>query len=145
MADTKPRHYLTGIIVFTIIITGVITMINYGRLSDSDFVDDEKFSKFEEAFNRTESLNTAVDSLESNITGHNQVTTGSSFINILFGKGFNILSSLFATFDFTNAIITSTSRVFGVFIPEWLPPLLILLLTSMLIFSIVSAILQRDI
>lgn len=144
MADIKPRDYVTGAIIFTILIVSVISLIDLAYEEDADFVEAGKYDDFQESFDKRQALNANITALQARLEQQAEPSLLTQ-INIFFSKGYSILNSLFTSFGFVEDIITGSTDMFGFLIPNWLPALVVSLITTMLIFSIVSALLSRDI
>lgn len=142
MADVQPRDYLVGIILFTLIIVGGVSLIDIFHSADSAFVDQDKYNKFNETFNIKNEVDTSVQNVRNSIISQN-LPAPIEFIATMFLTAFQALMSLFTSLSFMDAVFTGLYTVFG--IPAWVSSLLISLVTIMIVFSIISAILQRDI
>ena len=67
MADVLPRHYITGIIIFTLFIVAGMSMMNEFNKIDNTFTDDEKFTQFNKSFDRMAELEASVGGLKDDI------------------------------------------------------------------------------
>lgn len=142
MTDIQPRDYLVGIICFTIVIVGGISIIDAFRTADSSFIDQDKYYMFNETFNIKNGVDTSVNNIRNSIITEN-LPAPIAFISTMFLTAFQALMGLFTSLNFMNAVFNGLYTVFG--IPIWVSGLLISLVTIMIVFSIISAILQRDI
>lgn len=144
MSDIKPSTYVVASIFFIIAILGVISLINMAAVDDPAIIpNDGMYLKFQQSFNKSEALRSNITALESKLNAGGSATP-LDVINVIYFKGWSVISSLFTTFGFMDAIITGAGIMFGQFIPNWLPPLLITFSTSIILFAIVSAVLNKD-
>lgn len=145
MGEQKPSNWVIGTIVFTMFILGVITMINIAATDDSEFIPgDGVYTEFQAEFNRSQTVTANVDALKDKLLEDGELSFVDK-LNIIFGKSFSVLMSIFSAFSFMNNMITAGGTMFGVIIPTWFPPLLISLVISIILFGIISAILQRNV
>lgn len=142
MADTQPRDYLVGILLFTLFITGGITLIDSFYDQSSSFVDADKYQAFNQTFNVRNDAEQAVTNIRNSIITQD-LPSLITFIATMFLTAFQALMSLFTSISFMNAVFQGLYYVFG--IPYWVTTILTSLITVMIVFSIISAILQRDI
>ncbi len=150
MANILPRHYITGIIIFTLLIVSGVAMMTSFQGENSEFMsdtDEDTFEKFNQTFNVMEDLTTEVDALKTNIEGEEEdagfFKEAFGFLNSLISKSWNTLKLLFTSLSFMNAVFGGLSVVLG--FPYFLPILLGMLVTVLIAFAIYSAIFQRDI
>ena len=143
MADVLPRHYITGIIIFTLFIIGGIAIIGELTHEDAGFVDDEKFSSFNDTFNVYDDITTEVGDLRSDIEDADTDFGLFGVLNSLISSSWQSLKLLISSFGFMDAVFNGLESFVG--IPGWVGGLLILLVTVLLAFAIYSAIFQRDI
>jgi hypothetical protein len=142
MADMQPRDYLVGILLFTLFITGGVTLIDMFYAQDSNFVDPDKYEAFNQTFNVKNDVDEAVSDIRDSIVTQN-LPAPVAFIATMFLTAFQALMALFTSLGFMTAVFNGLYYVFG--IPLWVSSILISLVTIMIVFSIISAILQRDI
>jgi hypothetical protein len=142
MAKVQPRDYIVGIILFTFIIVGGVHLINAFYVAEPTYVDQDKFSEFNNTFNVYNEVTESVDDIEGSIISQD-LPAPIEFIATMFLTAFQALMSLFTSLSFMDAVFSGLTGVFG--IPSWIPTLILSLVTVMIVFSIVSAILQRDI
>jgi len=142
MADVKPRDYLIGIIIFSLLITAGVELVTLFNRADTSFVEDTKFSSFNDTFNIRSDAEQSVSDIRDSIITKN-LPSPITFISTMFLTAFQALMSLFSSLLFMNAVFTGLSTVFG--IPVWATTGIISLVTIVLVFSIIAALLQRDI
>jgi len=145
MVQILPRHYITGIIIFTMFIVGGIALIDEFRAADSTFVDGDEYAQFNTTFNVYGDVTDEVGNLQSRVTTNSTATVLGSdgILGSLISSGWNTLKLLFSSFNFMDGVFNGLESFLGV--PAWVGSLLILLVTVLLVFSIYSAIFQRDI
>lgn len=138
---TQVRSYVVGVIMFTLIMVGGISLINGYWQQDSDYVTSTKFTKFNETFNRKEQVDSSVADLRSSIVDLPLPAALTFVINITIA-GFQALMSVFTSFEFMQQVFNGL-QMFGV--PQWASTLLFSVIIVTLLFSIISAILQKEI
>ena len=146
MGATLPRHYLFGIIVFTFIIVGGMSIMSIFDDADSSFASDNpKFEKFNSSFNKYNEVNEKISALQTGVESEEGSGTFGDFgvLNSLILKGWTSLSLLGSSFSFMNGVFNSLSTIFGV--PVWIPSLIILVISIIVVFSIFSAVFQREV
>ena len=144
MVDSKPRHYVIGILVFMLIITSGIFIIDSVQEDHIDFVEPDKYEEFKQAYDKREQSQNMVEGLKKQLQ-EKQDPSVLDIIGMFFLSGFQILVSLFTSLDFMNTVIQQGFAVFNFIIPYYLAGIITSIITAIIVFSIVSAILQRDI
>ena len=147
MTDATTRSYVTGIIIFTMIILGSFTILNFAIDNNENILisekDTELYNDYKDATDKQEQLLEKTENLGNSLKELEEPNV-IDVLNILFLKGFNVLMSIFTSFGFFTSIITNLAGMFGLFIPSWVGALVVALITIMIVFSVVSAILQRN-
>lgn len=145
MVETTPKHYLYGIIIFTMVfMAGFAIMSELNDKEGGNFQNDPRFSQFNKTFNKYDDLNSEVGGLQSSIEGSGQ-TEGKAFDNFLtrlINGAWNTLKSLFTGFSFITDILVGLNEMFG--IPVWFTSLVSLLIIVMIAFAIWGAIFQTQ-
>ena len=141
MAEVEPKHYIIGVIIFGMLITGGLSLMSMINEKDPTFINDDKFSQFNESFNQFDDTTDAVGSLESNIR-----TTGSDFgvfgvLNALISSVWQTLKLLFSSFSFMNNVFYGLSYVFGV--PAWVSAGIISIVTVIFVFFIYGLVFRQ--
>lgn len=144
MTETKPRDYVIGILIFVLVIAGGMTLIDIGQSQNPDFIEPTIYSDFNESFNQRQQALNATQNLEDRVLDLN-LPKPLAFLSVLFVKGYGVLTSLFSSLEFMEVIFTNIGRLYNIYLPSWVDELVIAIVSTFLIFSIVSAILQRDI
>lgn len=139
-AEMLPSTYITGIIIFTLIIVCGVWMINSMRQVDDSFIDDEKYSTFNQTFNKYSEVQQETDDLKETITDADTDFGAFGVLNSLISTSWNSLKLLFTSFSFMNAVFSGLYTFFG--IPAFVGNLIISLIIIVLVFAIFSAILQ---
>lgn len=144
MGEVLPKHYIIGIIMFVFIIMSGISLLSALNDTDPTYIDNTKFTEFNDTFNKYNEITTKVDGLKSGIEdaepGQDYGTLG--VLSALISSGWNTLQLLFQSFGFMNDVFNGLSDVFG--IPYWVPVLIISIVTTILVFAIYGAIFQRE-
>jgi len=144
MAETLPRHLLIGFIIFTLIVAGGATMLSELAQTKPTFTDDDAFRDFNQSFHKLDVLRENTEALESNASATANEQSGDfGFLDALVGKSWNTLTQLGNSIGFIKDSLDGTSKIFG--IPSWIPALIGLIITVVLVFAIFSAIFQRDV
>ena len=138
-----PRHYITGIIIFTLFIgTGVYWLGLYKAVNPA-FANEPEFQQFNNSFNKVTDVNREVGKLQSNIENADVDFGIFGVLNSLIGSSWQVLKLMFSSFGFMDKVFYGLTAVFG--IPAFIPGAIILLVTVLLVFAIYSAIFQREI
>jgi hypothetical protein len=142
MAEVLLRHYVWGIIVFTLFIVGGISMLGIYKDKDPTFATDDSYSRFNQSFNRLNDVTTAVNGLQTGITNADTDFGAFGVLNALISSSWQSLKLMFTSFAIMNDAYNGLSNVFGV--PAWIPGLAILSVIVLIAFAIYSAIFQRE-
>lgn len=142
-ADATPRSYVFGIIIFTLLIVGGISIFaSFGAVNPS-MVTSTKYEQFNNTFNKFSDLNESVTNLQSSIESDDNKEFGVfGVLNGLINAAWNSLKLIFQSFGFMSDVGDGLNKVFGV--PSWIPNLLFLSVITMLAFTIWSAIFQSE-
>ena len=142
MSNILPRHYIMGIVIFTIFIVGGVGMMGIFAATDPSFIDSDKFVQFNDSFDVMSDITKEVSDLETSV-----IEVPSDFglfgvLNSLISGAWQSLRFITSSFEFMDGVWKGSNYVFG--IPIWVASLVSLLVTILLIFAIWSAIFQRD-
>lgn len=143
MPEILPRHYITGIIIFTFFILGGMAVVSELNAKNPNFIDDDKYDSFQDTFNVYDNVTAEVGTLRSNIEDADTDFGAFGVLNSLISSAWQSLKLLFTSFGFMDAVFRGLETFLG--IPAWVSTLVILLATVLLVFAIFSAIFQRDI
>ncbi len=69
MPDVKPSGYIIGIIMFTFIIVGGMSVISLMYNDDPSHFDSSKITQFNSTFNKMGEITNQVNSMQTNIEG----------------------------------------------------------------------------
>lgn len=142
MSNILPRHYIMGIVIFTIFIVGGVSMMGIFAETDPTFTDSDKFTQFNDSFDVMSDVTTEVDDLESSITNADTDFGALGVLNSLISGAWQSLRLVFSSFEFMDGVWSGTNYIFGV--PIWVASMITLLVTVLLVFAIWSAIFQRE-
>ena len=142
MADATPRSYVYGMIIFTLIIVGGMSIYTQFAFYSSPMSTDDKYVTFNSSFNKFNDLNQSVSGLQTSITSANTEVGIFGVLNGLISTAWNGLKLIFSSFGFMSDAGQGLNDVFGV--PSWIPNLLLLSITVMFAFTIWSAIFQSE-
>ena len=143
MAEILPRHYLFGVLAFTLFIVGGVSMLGIFNESDPAFTNDTSYTRFNQSFNQLQDVTNTVGSLQSGITDADTDFGAFGVLNALISSSWNSLKLMFSSFGIMNDAYNGLSGVFG--IPAWIPGLAILAVSIIIGFTIYSAIFQKEI
>lgn len=138
------RHYLIGIVIFTLMVMGGVGLIGEFRKTDSNFVD-SRFESFNQTFNTYDDITSQVANMRGNIEGSNAEGGNQvlGYLNNLINMAWSSIRLWFGNFTFMNSVFMGLSTMFGV--PVWIISLTLLLISILFIFAIYTAIFGRDI
>jgi hypothetical protein len=142
MADATPRSYIFALIAFTFVILGVLALYSGFASYNPTMVSNTKYADFNSTFNRYSDLEGNITGMRSSITDSENEIGIFGVLNGLINTAWNSLKFMFTSFSFSSDILNGLTTVFG--IPAWIPALIILSITVMLIFVIWSAIFQSE-
>lgn len=141
MADATPRTYIYGIILFTLItVSGVSFMAILG--AENPAMTSGKYVVFNDSMNKLSDITTQVDSLDDGIQNASTDFGAFGVLNALISSAWQTLKLLGSSLGFMSEAYVAMSALFGV--PAWIPALVALLIVTMIIFTIYSAIFQQE-
>lgn len=138
-----PRHYIIGIVMFSFMIVGGVSLLGMMRADSSSFGDSDKLTQFNNTFNKLDTVSTSVNAMQSTLTNASVDAGAFGTLNALILSGWQSFKLLFSSFGFMSGVFSGLTTMFGV--PAWIPATILLLVTILLVFSIISAVLQKDI
>ena len=141
---TIPRDLIFGIIIFGIILMGGVSLISIFGEKNSAYINDDMFGTFNTTSNTLmQDINTKVSSINSSI-GSDTVDPGLfGFLDKLVNTGWNTIKLLGDTLSFADKAYYAISDSLG--IPSWIMNSIILLIIVVIIFSVLSAVFQKDV
>lgn len=142
MSDVLPRHYIVGIIIFTFFIIGGVSLMSMMMPPSINAADTAQFQKFNRTFNVQKDITESVGNLESSVTGADLDPGPFGMLNALISSSWTSLRLLFSSYSFMDSVFEGLSSIFGV--PGWIPALIMLIITVMLVFAIFGAVFQRN-
>lgn len=140
MAEVLPSNYIIGILIFTLFIVGGVSILGVMKSENPAFATSEKYSQFNESFNKLDDVTTEVNDLQDGIE-----TAPSDFgvfgvLNSLISSSWQTLRLLATSFSFMNGAFIGMT-MFGM--PAWIPTIIILMVIVMISFAVFAAIFQR--
>lgn len=138
----KPSTYILGIIVFTLVIVGGVSMMGEFRATDSTYATDPKFTEFNNTFNVYSELTDNVNELQTGITDADSDFGALGVLNGLILTAWQGLKLMITNWSFMNVVFNGLTTIFGV--PAWIPALIILGVAVMFVFALYSSFFQRD-
>jgi hypothetical protein len=142
MAEVLPRHYLFGVLAFTLFIVAGVSLLGIFKAQDPSFATDDSYARFNASFNQLEDVSTTVGALQTGITNSDTDFGVFGVLNALISSAWQSLKLMFTSFGIMNDAYNGLSTVFGV--PSWIPGLVILAVIIMIAFTIYSAIFQKE-
>lgn len=143
MGEILPKHYIIGIIIFTFVTVGGISILSELRQSNPAPFNTEQFLLFNNTFNTYDDITTEVEGIRSNIESTDSQFGLFGFLDNLISGAWNSIKLLFQSFGFMDDVLTGVSGFFGV--PVWATSLISLIITVIIAFAIYAAIFQREI
>lgn len=141
MADATPRTYVYGLILFTLVTVAGISMLSiYG--ADNPAALTGKYTQFNESMNKLADVNTEINSLDTSVQGNDPDPGTFGVLNGLINGAWQTLRLMGSSFSFMTDAYDAMGDIFGV--PSWIPGLVALLITAMVVFAIFSAIFQTE-
>lgn len=141
MANATPRTYIYGIILFTLVIVAGISFIGlFGAENPS--MTAGKYQEFNESMNRLTDVTDQVGGLDSGIREASTDFGAFGVLNALISSAWQTLKLLGSSLGFMSSAYGAMNSVFGV--PAWITGLIALLVVSMIVFTIYSAIFQTE-
>ena len=117
-------------------------MLGIFSAENAAMTSDEKYIEFNQSFNVLDDIGGQVTSMEESITEADTDFGVFGVLNALISSAWQTLKLLFSSLSFMDGVFFGLSSVFGV--PGFIPGTVILVVTVILIFSIFSAIFQRE-
>jgi len=149
------RHYTIAGLIFVLLVTGatsIITLVEKGDIGDQEntkvtgFMDNDVLTKFNRSLNVYDNLNSDVTSMKENIkllnpqTPLEVLTLPVAFIQ----TAWKIIKVVIDGFDFMSGALSGLIGNLGVYVPDWVSKILILITSVFLIYTILSLIMGKD-
>lgn len=141
MTDITPSKYIIGIILFSIVITGGLSLISIFAEKNSSFIDSEQNSKFNNTFAVYDDITTQVSTIEDNIKNTDEDWGAFGVLNSLIKGSWNTLILLFSSLSFMTTVFQGLYTFFH--IPIWVGNAIVSIMTTIISFAIFSAVFQR--
>jgi len=143
MAEILPRHYLFGVIILMFFVIGGVGIMSEYMAYDNGFDTRNSTTEFNRTFNKIANVEDSIDSLENQIRNDEDADFGFfGVLNSLINSAWTALRLMFQSFTFMDAVFEGMTAFFG--IPSWIPLIIGLLITVVLVFGIYSLIFQKD-
>jgi hypothetical protein len=147
MMGLQASDYILSTIVFCMLSMGVLGVIYGLQASNPDFVDSQRMSDLNYSFNQYDALTASVGNLKTSVDNQDNDPSIFGTINGVLNAFMNIvwttLKSLLSSFAFMGNAYNGLMVLLGV--PSWLPALIGLLVTIIIVFSIFQAITRTQI
>lgn len=142
MAETSIKTYIFGVIMTMFFIVGGISLFSMLKVENPNIDANDRVGEFNRTFNQLDEVSSNVNSLESTV----QNTEGSfgvfGVLNALILGSWQTLKLIGNSFGFMDGVFAGLSNVFGV--PAWIPLIIGLLITTLLVFAIYKMIFQTE-
>jgi len=142
MAEVTPRTYIYGIIMMMFFVIGGMGIMSEYTSVDADFDSSDKSGEFNRTFNKIDDVTASIDELETNIQEADENLGFFGVLNALIFSSWQAIKFIFTSFGFMDGVIEGLSSFFGV--PQWIPLVITLLITTMLIFAIFKMVFQSE-
>jgi len=142
VVDAKISDYIIGILIFTLIIVGGISMLASFQAYDSDYMNSSKYDEYNNTMNVLSDVTGEVQELEDSVKDSNPDWGVLGALNALINSGWQTLKLTFESFSFMDNVFTGSAAIFG--IPAWIATIIMSIITVVLVFVIYSAIFQRE-
>ena len=144
MVKAKISDYILGVIVFSLFITAGVSVLSIFKTQDSSFGGD-RYAQFNSSFNKLNELNSTIGGYSDTLsTSNNNDEFGVlGVLNALILKAWQSLRGIGTSFSFMGSVFSSSASMFG--IPNFFVTGIALIISTIIIFAIWSAIFQRDI
>lgn len=142
MAEGEIKNYLIGIVIFMGLITGTVHIMASFNVDNPQFLDQEKFSKFNATFNKMAESDDQITSVQNSIEGASTDPGLFGVLNALIMSAWTTLKNIFTSLSFMTAVFGGLYTIFG--LPVWAGNMIVSIITIIIAFSIWGAIFQRQ-
>lgn len=142
MVQVKISDYIIGIIIFTLFIVGGVSMLAIFTSHSTGYGNSTAYVEYNDTVNVLGDVTNQVEELESSVKSSDPDWGVLGTLNALINSGWQTLKLTFDSFNFMDEVFIGTSAFFG--IPLWIPGIIILIITIIIVFAIYSAIFQRE-
>jgi len=145
MAEILIRHYIYGIILFTLLITAGVSLITDISTTEGNLLNDDEITKFNRTFNKRSDLEASINTMQTNIestSSEGGILTALGVLGSLINSVWNSLALMFSSFSFMGTILLGSHTIFG--LPSWLAAFIGLFITVLIAFGIFTIIFQRE-
>jgi len=138
------KNYIVGVLMFTFIIVGGVTILGGIFENDPTFGDAGKYQEFNNTFNVLSDVSTNVNNIQSNVEGSGASSGFNIFgvVGSLINSAWSSLKLIISSFSFMTTAYNGLSTFFGV--PAFIPSLIILIVITVLGFALYKALFLRS-
>lgn len=141
--NSKISTYLIGIVIFTLVIAGGVSMIGILGDTNGDIVNNAKYGEFNRTANKIKDVQDSMGDIEASIS-EAPVDPGTlGVLSSLINTAWQMLKSIPALFGFMTTTYFDLCAFFG--IPAWIPGIMTFIVSIILVFVLYGAFLQHDI
>ena len=152
MALTLPRHFFYAAIVFTMLVTGVVSLLTMvidgsdGSTSSAvpELMSSDRVTEFNKTFNIGEDLSASIGDLKSKMQGL-KPTSKASVITLpiaFIETSWAMIKFIIDSFGFMDSAFDGLSAFLG--IPSWVAGFIIAIIVILFVFSILTIIFGKD-
>lgn len=138
------RRYVLAIIVFTFIIVGGTGIIKDYVLVDPRIAEGVDVAKFY-SMDKSEELNKSIVTLQTAVDGSGTSKDKTDYFNVLWSIAvvlFAQLKNIFVNFGFAFTVMGTGVAMFG--IPAWVLTFVLMALSTLIIFALISFVIGRN-
>ena len=140
--EVIPRHYIFGVIAMMLFITGGVFIMSAFKDTNAAFDSENRLDEFNRTFNKLDDLNARINQSAEDITTAEPDLGVLGVLNSLIQTGWLTLKTIITSFTFMSDVYGGLTALFG--IPAWIPLIIGLFITTMLVFAIFSMVFQKD-
>jgi len=142
MVKSKISDYIIGIIIFSLFITAGVSILGIYRSNSATF-GGSQYTQYNSSLNKLNQIHDTVGVYSDDLNTSGTTGFGTlGILNDLITKGWNTLRLVGSSFSFMGGVYSSSAEMFG--IPTFVVTIITLIFSVILIFTIWSAIFQRD-
>jgi len=142
MPEVLPRHYVFGIIFFTLVISVGLILISSFAGTQSDFVDNNKYPQFQSSFDKSSNIQSQVTTLQSGVQSKPDWGIF-GVLNSIISSVWNTVTLLFTGLFFMGDVFAGPHMIFG--LNPIFGVMLGVLVAAMLAFAIFTLAFYREV
>jgi len=138
--------YVIGIIILCLLVAGGSSLMGIMVQHDKTMLDGKSgmdYANFNKTFNKQQDIVKNVNDMKDQLTKAPAEFGVYGVLNSLISTAWNLLQTIFTSFDFMTSMFTSLDEYYG--IPTWVGTLVVSIIFTVIIFAILGAIFQREV